>query len=158
MSRRKIFLAIIIVVIVGVLGLLGYTIIRERRAVENLKIELVDVSIDRIGLTSCDISYKLKFTNPTEYDTPVFWIDSYSIYINNNYVGAGTLPPTKVPANSTIYKSTKITLEYEKVGGGVVSAIRAGKFTITIEGVIKAKILFDTIPVSVQFSTTYKKS
>lgn len=146
---------ILAIIIIGVLGFMGYNVYGEYVAARNIKAEILDVSIDRIGLTSSDISFKLKFTNPTGYGTPIFWIDSYSIYINDHYVGSGTLPQTRIPANSTIYKTTKITLEHAKVSEGVVSAVRAGKFTLTIEGVIEARILLGTIPISIQFSATY---
>lgn len=103
----------IVVVLATAVGALGYTAVIEGEAVESLEIELIDVSLEKVGLKSCDISLKLKFTNPTERGAPISWISSYSIYINDNYVVAGALPLTRVPANSTIYRETKIVIEYE---------------------------------------------
>ncbi len=148
-------LILAVIVIVG-LGFLGYVVYGEYVAARNVEVEIVDVSIEQVGLASSVLSIKLKFANPTGYETPVFWVDSYSIYVNGKYVGSGSLPQTRIPASSTIYATTKVTLEHARVGEGVVSAIRAGKFTLTIEGVIEAKILFGIIPIpGIPFSATY---
>jgi len=153
MSGVKISVMVLAAIIIT--GFLVYTMMQEINAVRSLKIELVDASITRIGLTSCDLSLKLRLTNPVRQDTPLFWIDSYSIYINNNYVGAGKLPPVKVPADSTIYEATTISIEYAKIAGGLAEAIMRGEVKITIKGEVKAKILFNLIPVSTTFNTTY---
>lgn len=77
------------------------------------------------------------------------------MYINNVYVGSGSLPSTIIPANSVVYHSTTLTVEYEKVGLAVTQAIKQGTFEVKIVGVVKAKILFELIPISISFTTTY---
>jgi LEA14-like dessication related protein len=153
MSGLKISAMVLAAIIIA--GFLGYTLMQEVNAFRSLKIELIDASITRIGLTSCDLSLKLRLTNPVRHDTPLLWIDSYSIYINENYVGAGKLTPVKVPASSTIYETTTISIEYAKIARGLAEAIMKGEVKITIKGELKAKILFNLIPASTTFNTTY---
>ena len=145
---------LLVLLVIVAIAVSAYELYSEYSAAKNLSVEIAGVSIARVGLTSADLDIKLKFTNPTAHETPVFWVDSYQVYINNVYVGSGSLSYTKIPANSVAYCSTTLTVEYEKVGLAVFQAIKQGTFEVRIEGVVKAKILFDLTPISIPFTIT----
>ncbi len=151
MRRAGIVAVIIAVIIVGLFGCKGYV---EYVAVSNLKVELVNVAIGRLGLTSADLLLTYEFYNPTGFDSPTFSSKDLRIYIDGTLVGIAMLPPTSVPANSAKRETITITLEYAKIGEALVKMLIARKGTITIEGVIDAKIIFGLIPVSIPFKTS----
>ncbi len=137
-------LAILIIIIV----LLYFAIVEinhEQEALSNLRTEIYDVSVSRIGLTSADLIVKLKFTNPTGYDTPSFVVKA-DVYINGIYVGQIVIPETKVYANSYSFQSSTLTVSYS---GGVEALLR-GSFEVTLHGRIEYKLL-GIIPREVRF-------
>ena len=152
-SLRWVSRLLVLLIVVAIIAS-AYELYCEYLAAKNLRVEIAGVSIVRVGLASADLDIKLKFTNPTTHETPVFWVDSYQVYINNIYVGSGSLPLMKVPANTVIYCSTTLTVEYEKAGLAVLQAIKQGSFEVKVEGVVKAKILSNLITISTPFTTT----
>ena len=147
--------AVVFIAIVVVSGLLYFQAAREKEAIQRLEMKIVDVSVSRLGLSSGDITIRLKFVNPSDYDTPTFWINNYSIYINGELVGTGSMPPTKVVANSSIYQDLAITVEYSKISKALINAILMRKLQVEIKGEIKAKILFGLLEISTPFTSTY---
>ena len=148
----KIIGALAILAIVGFACYTGYT---EKTAVESLEIELVDVAITRIGLTSCDITLRLRFYNPTDHDTPPFSL-GFDIYIADHRVGHGSLPEMHVPAHSEKHGDLTITLEYAKLAEAVIDAMVRGEFTLSIVGTLKSRIIFGLIPISRPFEAYYE--
>ena len=146
---------IVLFVILVVAGLLYYQFSKEREAVEKLKVEVVDASITRLGLSSCDIVIKLRFTNPSGFDTPTFWVSSYSVYLNGELVATGSMPPTKVTAGSSVYQDLTISVKYSKVTKALVDAILRGKLQVEMIGEVRAKILLGLLEVSAPFTSTY---
>jgi hypothetical protein len=112
-------IAVVLIAIVIVSGLLYFQAAREREAIQRLEVKIVDVSVTRLGFSNCDITIKFRFVNLSDYDTSIFWVSNYSIYINAIYingelVGTGSMPPTKVVAKSSTYQDLTITVEYSK--------------------------------------------
>ena len=146
---------IVLFVILVVVGLLYYQLSKEREAVERLKVEVVGASITRLGLSSCDIAIKLRFTNPSGFDTPTFWVSSYSVYLNGELVATGSMSPTKVAAGSSVHQDLTISVKYSKVTKALVDAILKGKLQVEVIGEVRAKILFGLLEVSAPFTSTY---
>jgi LEA14-like dessication related protein len=154
-SRVAVVAVVIAVVVVAVFGLLYYQATREGEAVRRLRVEVAGVSITRLGLSSCDIAIRFRYTNPSDYDTPTFWVGSYSIYVNGELVGTGSMPPTKVVARSSVYQDLTITVEYSKVSRALVDALLRGKLVVEVRGEVRAKVLFGLLEVSAPFTSTY---
>jgi LEA14-like dessication related protein len=146
---------VIAIVVAAVSGLFYYQATREVEAIRRLGIEIADASITRLGLFSCDIAIKLKYTNPLDYDTPTFWVSNYSIYVNGELVGTSSAPPTKVAARSTVYQDLTVTIEYAKVSKALVDALREGKIVVEVRGEVRAKVLFGLLEVLAPFTSTY---
>lgn len=141
-------------IIIGILGVVGYSGYAEKTAIENLEIELVDVTITRIGLTDCDIVLVLRFYNPSDYDTPTFSV-KFDIYIADHLVGYGSLPEMYVPAHSEAYGDLKIMLKYAKIIEAAIDAIIRGEFTLSLVGTVEAGMIFGLIPISQSFEAYY---
>jgi LEA14-like dessication related protein len=155
-TSKAVVVAVIAIVVVAVSGLFYYQATREEEAIRRLSVEIADVSIARLGLSSCDIAIRLKYTNPLDYDTPTFWVSSYSIYVNGELVGTGSIPPaTKVAARSTVYQDLTITIEYAEVSKALVNALREGKIVVEVRGEVRAKVLFGLLEASTPFTSTY---
>ncbi|NAZ13384.1 MAG: hypothetical protein GU359_04435, partial [Desulfurococcales archaeon] len=58
--------AVVFVVIIIVSGLLYFQATREKEAIQRLEMKIVDVSVSRLGLSSSDITIRLKFVNPSD--------------------------------------------------------------------------------------------
>ena len=136
---------IILVVLIGVLYFAIREISLEQQALSNLRIEIYDVSVSRIGLTSADLAIKLKFTNPTSHDTPSFEA-KMDVYLNGIYVGQLVIPETKVYSNSYSFQSSVLTVSYS----GGIEALLEGSFTVALHGRIYYKLL-GIIPQEVSF-------
>jgi len=150
---RVAVVALLAVLVVG--GLLYYQLSREREAIEKLEVEVVGASIARLGLSSCDIAVRLRFTNPSGSDTPTFWVSPYYVYVNGELVAKGSLPPTRVAAGSSVYQDLTVSVEYSKVARTLVEAILRGELKVEVRGVIKARVLIGLLEVSVPFTSTY---
>jgi LEA14-like dessication related protein len=148
-------IAVVLIALLLVSGLFYYQATREREAVERLEVDVVGVSIARLGLSSCDIVIRFRYTNPSDYDTPIFWVSSYSIYANGELVGTGSMPPTKVVAKSSAYQDLTVTVEYSKISKALADALLKGRLQVEVRGEVKAKVLFGLAEVSAPFTSTY---
>jgi len=148
-------IAVVLIALLLVSGLFYYQATREREAVERLEVDVVGVSIARLGLSSCDIVIRFRYTNPSDYDTPTFWVSSYSIYANGELVGTGSMPPTKVVAKSSAYQDLTVTVEYSKISKALADALLKGRLQVEVRGEVKAKVLFGLAEVSAPFTSTY---
>jgi len=148
-------IAVVLIALLLVSGLFYYQATREREAVERLEVNVVGVSIARLGLSSCDIVIRFRYTNPSDYDTPTFWVSSYSIYANGELVGTGSMPPTKVVAKSSAYQDLTVTVEYSKISKALADALLKGRLQVEVRGEVKAKVLFGLAEVSAPFTSTY---
>lgn len=152
----KVKIALVAVAFVAIaLAISIYEMKMETDALKGLAIEAEDISVSRIGLSSADLTIKLKFTNPTNYETPTFWMN-YTVYVNGINIGSGSIPPMKVVANSTVYQFATITIEYDKVSAAVVKALKQGSFELYIDGEVNAHVLLGLIPFSKTFNITYR--
>lgn len=154
MSRVKAVVTVLLVVVV-VFGLLWYEFVRERGAVEGLRVEVAGASIVRLGVGSCDVVVKLRFVNPSTRDTPTFWVSSYAVYLNSELVGTGSVPPTKVAANSSVYQETTLTVEYSKVSKALVDAILRRELRLEVRGEVRARTLLGLLEISAPFTVSY---
>jgi LEA14-like dessication related protein len=148
-------IAVVLIALLLVSGLFYYQATREREAVERLEVDVVGVSIARLGLSSCDIVIRFRYTNPSDYDTPTFWVSSYSIYANGELVGTGSMPPTKVVAKSSAYQDLTVTVEYSKISKALADALLKGRLQVEVRGEVKARVLFGLAEVSAPFTSTY---
>ena len=148
-------IAVVLIALLLVSGLFYYQATREREAVERLEVDVVGVSIARLGLSSCDIVIRFRYANPSDYDTPTFWVSSYSIYANGELVGTGSMPPTKVVAKSSAYQDLTVTVEYSKISKALADALLKGRLQVEVRGEVKAKVLFGLAEVSAPFTSTY---
>ena len=149
---RVAVVALLVVLVVACL--LCYQLYREGEAIERLKVEVVGTSITRLGLTSCDIAIRLRFTNPSGSDTPTFWVSPYNVYVNGELVATGSMPPTKVAAGSSVYQDLTISVDYFKVSRALVEALLRGEFKVEVRGELRARLLFGLLEVSAPFTST----
>jgi len=148
---RVAVVALLAILVVG--GLLYYQLYREREAIERLEVEVVGASIARLGLSSCDIAIRLRFTNPSSVDTPTFWVSPYNVYVNGELVATGSMPPTRVAAGSSVYQDLVISVDYSKVSRALVEAILRGELKVEVRGVVRARALLGLLEVSAPFTS-----
>lgn len=137
MAIKRDIALLFIISILGTILLLGILEASwEREALYNLRIEIYDISVSRIGLASADLLIKLRLTNPTSYDTPGFRT-TLDIYLNGVYIGQLVVPETKISRYSTAFQDTTLTVTYSQA----ISALLRGSFSVTFHGRIYGKLL-----------------
>ncbi|MGB9760810.1 MAG: hypothetical protein ACPLZG_13350, partial [Thermoproteota archaeon] len=117
-------------------GLLAIYAIFELFAINNLRAEVYDAGVSRIGLTSADLTIRIRFTNPFLIDTPSFH-GEFDVYLDGVYVGHLTLPETKVPFKSSVTQSAILTVSYSEA----VRAILSNPTRVTLRGKIYYRLL-----------------
>lgn len=153
--RKGLKIGIVVLVVVIVFGFIAYIFTTERTAVQNLEVKLTAAAVTRKGLTSCDIALDLSFHNPTGHNTPPF-SSEFDVYIDNHFVGNGSLPETAIPAYSNKTSKVTITFYYANVAIAVKNAIMEERFTVKVNGSVTGRILVGLITVSRQFSITHE--
>lgn len=147
---------LVAIFVLGLIAFASYRIYCEYEAMSNLSVSIFDVSIERIGIRSADLSIILEFRNPTNYDLPVFSVE-YDVYINGTYIGHGVTPSTTVKAGEVVRQETRVAVEYWKAAAEFVKALFEERLTLTIKGKVHVKMLFGLIPIDKEFKYVYSR-
>lgn len=147
-------LTIGLIVIALVVGFLIYNIWGEYNALKSVEEKLVDVSLGRVGLSSADIILTFEFINKGGFDVKELSLIGY-VYINNVSIGTVSASGITIPAGGSVKKQVNMTIEYEKVGPGLIDAIRKGGFEVRIEETKTSKAL-GLIPISSSTTIVFK--
>lgn len=152
MSKLKI---LAVAFILSLLTFGGYISYGEYRALEDLDVKLSDAAVTMTSLTSAYITLELEFNNPTKSGTPSFRVE-FDVYLDNSYLGHGSLPSIAVRAGSTSTQVIIIATGYTTLIDAALSAgvaFRRGEPALAICGTLYGKIFFEIIPVSKVFKT-----
>jgi LEA14-like dessication related protein len=125
---KTITIAIIVIVVVAalVVGAFGYQQVRQRQALEDIKISVDGVSIVSISLTSATLNISLRFTNPTTTPATLDRTD-YTLFINNVNVGSGqNVQQVVIPAGGSLVVPQIFTVSYSGGLQGIWSILQQG--------------------------------
>jgi len=133
MSGAKWVVALVIVLIaIGAIFFI-FQEVQKREALRNCEINLADVSVKSIGLTSATLNIKLRIYNPNTVTATLDRAD-YSLYGNENYLGDGTITKrVDIPPGGTTTVTSPFELSYSGAARVIWSALT--------EGTIKWKII-----------------
>ncbi len=143
-----------ILIILVILGFSGYTYYQESKAMNNIEAGVIGSGVPDVSLTSIDIPFEIKFHNPSSYDSPPF-TGVYEIYVSGQKIGEENIPKIEVSAGETETVSQSVTVEYADLGEALVNTLEGGSFKMTVEGKIKAKMVFGQISDSRSFENSY---
>ena len=114
---------ILIAAIIGILLLNIVVEVEQRKTLENIQIEFVDVAVKDIGFTDVGLEISLDMYNPNDV---VATLDrsEYELWFNDNYLGEGTiLQETDIPPFASRQVDTEFNLSYLEAGDTVISAL-----------------------------------
>jgi hypothetical protein len=144
---------IIAVIILAILGFLGYTYSADVSALDNARVTIKDIRIQEIGLTSCELKIYIDISNPSNQDISGLSAD-FDVFITDTNVGSGSVSRVSIPAQSTKEKGVSLTIVYIDVAEAVIDVIIKGNFDLSIDGYASGDVLFGLIRVTDQISAT----
>ena len=143
--RKTISIFISIIIAISVLSIIFINYRSDIDAINNLKVNLNDVSINNINSISFKLNFDIVIINPSDRDIIDLSTD-FKIYIEDNYVGEGNFSNVNIPHNSNKSKDVVITVYYDGLAEAVVDVIKKiineGEFDLKIIGTVYAKALF----------------
>jgi LEA14-like dessication related protein len=137
-----IVICLVVVVVFAGLGVYYYD------AYHKLTFELKNVAVENISLTSVQTSFDFQIGNPNVL--PIYIPDgSFEIYVNDQYLGAGTFGAVTVNGNSQSQITVPVafnTTDASSVLFGIITG--GGSVTVTAKG--QANLVLFSLP----FETT----
>jgi hypothetical protein len=123
----------------------------DAAAVNELKINIENVRLADIGLTSCDLWVTINLTNPTNRG---FSIASaiFDVFIADSYVGKSSLSQFSIPSNSSREHVISLKLFYSDIAYVVFEGIINRNFDIYISGEAQVYVFYGLFTISVPFS------
>jgi len=143
--RKIISIFISIIVAISVLSIIFINYRSDIDAINNLNVNINDVSIKNINSIFFKLNFDINIINPSDRDITDLSTD-FNIYIEDNYVGEGNFSNVDIPNNSNKSKDVIITVYYDGLADAVVDVIKKiineGEFDLKIIGTVYAKALF----------------
>ena len=121
------------------------TDIEQRKALEDIQIEFVDVSIKSIGISGIELKVLLGMYNPNDV---IATLDKseYGLWFNDNYLGQGKIQhKIDILPFTSKQIETNFTLSYAEVGETIVSALTDDQHTWRIKGIAYYDSILGTI-------------
>lgn len=139
-SGKIVAVAVILIVVIAIAGLTVY----YYDAYHKLTFELKSVGLSNISLTSVQTTFDLQIGNPNAL--PIYIPDgNFEIYINNQYLGAGTFGAVTVAGNSQSIITIPVTFNVSDVPQVLYSLIiGGGTVTVTVQG--QANLVLFSVP------------
>ena len=150
MNYKLILVASGIVVTVVIMGFLLLNMaveVEQRKALESIQIEFVDVAVKDIGFTDVGLEISLDMYNPNDV---VATLDrsEYELWFNDNYLGEGTiLQETNIPPFTSRQVDTEFNLSYLEAGDTVISALTEEQHVWRIKGTAHYDSVLGTIDI-----------
>jgi LEA14-like dessication related protein len=130
--RKAVFLLIAAICCLS----LGCSEFAKRMAVKELDFSLERVSLDEYDMTYMTLNVEVKADNPNDIDAVIDRLD-YSFSINDNSVASGTTArKVTVEANKMKNISTKMKINYMKLGAAILDAVKNKTADFRMEGTV----------------------
>jgi len=153
-TKKSSSIYIIIIVVAIIMSFLTIKYIIDASAISKLQVTIKSVQIQEIKVTYAKLKLNIEISNPTSEDISQLSTD-YNIFITGSIVGSGSMRLTDITALTVKGTSTTIIIYFANIANAVIDAILNQNFSLTISGILNAKILFDLLPISQNFSSTY---
>jgi len=158
MTGRIVKIVITLIVILSISGLLGYIYHTNVTAMSSIEININDVDLTEVKLSSFKLKLHTSIYNPTDQDISEL-SSAFNIYIEDNFVGKGSFSKAFISAHSQIEKDISITIFYSGLADAtidvIIELIKEGNFDLNISGNISGNVLFNLIEFSQEFEATY---
>jgi len=116
-------------------------------AAQNLEIDLEDIRVESVGLTTVKLDLVLSLYNPNPTPAALNRLD-YDIYLDDNYLGHGwTTRRVEVPPYGHALLDTELELRLGKALEAALNALGGGGHVVTIKGVMHVDLPGATIDV-----------
>jgi len=147
-KRHLVIISLVITILVAVTIL---QFMADAAAANEFKINIENVRLANIGLTSCDLWVTINLTNPTNRDFSIASA-TFNVFIADSYVGKSCLSQFSIPSNSSREQVISLTLLYSDIAYVVFEGITNRNFDIYISGEAQAYVFYGLLTISVPFS------
>jgi LEA14-like dessication related protein len=131
---------------------LSCSFIKERVAIRECKFSLIDVTPYDFSFTDFKIDFNIRSQNPNKIDAKLDKF-SYDFFINSKELFSGTTGKgITIPGGKSTDFTTTISLDYNKVGDALVSAIKLGNVSYTIRATAYVSTVIGEISYPVEIS------
>jgi Late embryogenesis abundant protein len=141
----------LVTVIIVAISILQF--IADAAAINQFKINVEDVRLADIGLTSCDLWVTINFTNPTNRDLSIASA-TFDVFVADSYVGTSSLSKLSIPNKSSRKHVISLTLLYSDIVHAVIEGIKNKNFDIYISGKAQGYVFYGLFIISVPFSVS----
>ncbi|MBN2619468.1 LEA type 2 family protein [candidate division WOR-3 bacterium] len=132
--------------------LVSCSFIKERVAIKECKFSLTDVTPYDFSFNDLKIDFTIKGQNPNKVDAKLDKL-SYTFLINSKQLFSGTTGKgITIPSGKSTDFKTTISLDYNKVGDALVSAIKLGNVTYTVQATAYINTVLGEISYPVEIS------
>lgn len=152
--KKSSYIYIIIIVAVIILSFLVIKYTMDASAISKLQVRIKGVQIQEIKVSYAKLKLNIEISNPTSEGISQLSTE-YNILIAGSIVGNGSMNLTNLTAQTVKEASSTITIYYVNMTYAVIDAITSQNFSLTISGILNAKVLFDLLPISQSFLSTY---
>ena len=154
--RKKRIVMILGLIVVILLGFFVLQYLADAASMNDFKINIKQVNVTRIGVTSCDIIVTVNFTNPTTYDLPIASA-TFNVYVADRYVGNSSVSSFSIPKRSSAEQQISLTVLYSNLAHAVLEALLNNNYTINVTGEAHGYVLYGLFTTTVPFhlSTTH---
>ena len=133
-------------------GAFGYQQYRQRASLENVEIGVDSVQVTDIDLTSADLIFQLRVTNPNTNAVTIDRTD-YTVIINNISLGSGQNQRTvTIPAGGSVVIPQPFTVSYEGAAQSIWSYLVQGGAEYRLVGTAYFDTLLGTVGVPYNFT------
>lgn len=150
MNLKVIIFIVIIIVIIIIGSLIAFSVLIEvekRQSLEQLQIQLVDVTFKGISLTHVTLDIVLDMYNPNDI-TATLDQASYQIWFNDNELGYGIIDQqTDIPPFESRTVKSEIDLNFNELGETIISALSEKENTWRIKGMAHYDTILGTIDI-----------
>ena len=154
MTGKLVKTVIAVVLILSVIGFLGYNYNADVEAISNIEVTLDDINLTDINFTSFKVKLDVNISNPTNQHISNL-SSNFDIYIAENYIGKGNFSKVSIPASSHCSKDVFVTIYYSGLADAAADVIKSiitnEEFDLTIDGEISGNALFGLTTVSQSF-------
>jgi LEA14-like dessication related protein len=130
MRKRGIWIILILLI----LGSIGYYTYVKLTGIKDLKIELIDTRIDNVSLTGITFQITLLLSNPNQVSVTVGRFRAF-VYANDVYISTLELAePIEIKSKQQVEQEITLRINYIDVGIAIVNSIKEKAATWRISG------------------------
>lgn len=152
--RLQRVLVVIGVVVALVAAGVGYTYYIDVAAIRDSTVVMEDARLTALSFTQATLAIQVTISNPSSRDISDLTV-SFALLVSEAFVGNGSFPSLTIPAHDLRTQELNVTIYFAELTSAVITAIQQGAFLITMQGIVRGRVMFGLTTFSQSFSSSY---